>query len=85
MNFWHELIESALGANKNWIRWWYSYEIDIVAVMLPEVTSWEIILENILCGRVFEWLVILGGCTMYGIKEFEARESKNLLGGWWSF
>ena len=32
--------------------------------MLPEITSWEIILENI--------LVILVGCSIYDIKEFEA-------------
>ena len=79
MDFWHELFESTLGANKNWGRW-----SDIVTVMLPEITSWEIILENVFSMRVFEWLVILVGCNMYGIKEFEARESKILFVGWWS-
>ena len=34
--------------------------------------------------KVFEWLVILGGSKIYGKKEFEARESKNSLVGWWS-
>ena len=41
-------------------------------------TSWDIILENILSVRVFEWLVSLVGCNkyIYGKMEFEARESK---------
>ena len=71
MDFWHDVFESTLVANKNWGRW-----LDIVAVMLLEMLSWETILENILSMRVFEWLVILVGCKIYGIKEFEARESK---------
>ena len=29
--------------------------------------------------RVFEWLVILVGCKIYGIKELEASESKKSL------
>ena len=33
--------------------------------------------------RVLEWLVGLVGCKIYGINEFEARESKNSLLGWW--
>ena len=71
MGFWHEFFESTLGANKNWSRW-----SDIVAVMLPENTSREIILENILSMRTFEWLVILFGYNIYDIKEFEARKYK---------
>ena len=47
--------------------------------MLPEITSWEIILEKILSMRVFEGLVILAGCKIYGIKKFEARESETKL------
>ena len=31
--------------------------------------------------RVFEWLVILVGCNIYGNKEFEARESKGSFVG----
>ena len=57
--------------NKNWGRW-----SDIVAVMLPEIKSWETILENLLSMRVFEWLVILIGFKIYDIKEFEARGLK---------
>ena len=57
--------------NKYWGRW-----SDIVAVMLPVINSWETILENLLSLRVFEWLVILIGCKIYGIKEFEARSLK---------
>ena len=45
-DFWPEFFESTLGANKNWGRW-----SDIVKVMLLEITSWEIILENI-----YQWV-----------------------------
>ena len=68
-----------LGTNKNYGRW-----SDIMAVMLAEITSWEIVLENILSIRVLEWLGSLVGCKMYGVNEFEAIESKNSLVGWWS-
>ena len=54
---------------------------DIVAVMLPDIHSWEIKLKNILSVRVFEWLVILVGCEIYGIKELEASESKKSFVG----
>ena len=52
--------------------------------MLPEIASWEVTLENILSMSVFKWLVSLVGCKIYGINEFEARESKNSLVGSWS-
>ena len=52
--------------------------------MLPDIISGEIKLENILSMRVFEWLVILVGCKIYGIKELEANESKKSFVGWWS-
>ena len=61
--------------NKNWGRLWGRLS-DIVAVMLPEINSWETILENLLSMRVFEWLVILIGFKIYDIKEFEARGLK---------
>ena len=72
MNLWHGAFESTLRANKNWGRW-----SDIVAIILPAYTLWEIILENILSMRLFEWLVILAGCKIYRVKEIEATESKN--------
>ena len=34
----------------------------MAAVMLPDIISGEIKLENILSMRVFEWLLILVGC-----------------------
>ena len=52
--------------------------------MLSDIISGEIKLENILSMRVFEWLVILVGCKIYGIKELEASESKKSFVGWWS-
>ena len=54
MDFWHEFFESTLGANKDWSRW-----SDIGVVMLPEMTSWEIIVENILSMKVCIW------CSLY--------------------
>ena len=68
-----------LGTNENWGKL-----SDIIAVMLPDIISGEIKLENILSMRVFEWLVIVVGCKIYGIKELEANESKKSLVGWWS-
>ena len=68
-----------LGTNKNYGRW-----SDIMAVILPEITSWEIVFGNILSIRVLEWLGSLVGCKMYGVNEFEAIESKNSLVGLWS-
>ena len=44
--------------------------------LLPDISSWEIKLENILSMGVSEWLVILVGCKIYGIKALEASESK---------
>ena len=41
-------------------------------------------LENILWMRVFELLIVLVGCKIYGIKEIEASESRKLFAGWWS-
>ena len=68
-----------LRTNENWGKW-----SDIVAAMLPDIMSGETKLENILLMRVFEWLVILVGCKIYGIKELEASESKKSFVGWWS-
>ena len=38
-------------------------------------------LENILIMRVFELLIVLVGCKIYGIKEIEAIESRKLFAG----
>ena len=56
----------------------------MVAVMFPDIVSNESTFENILLMRVLEWLVSLLGCKKYGMIEFEARESRNLLMGWCS-
>ena len=50
---------------------------EIVAVKLPDLMSGSIKFKNILSIRVLEWLVILVGCKITGINEFEVRESKN--------
>ena len=60
------------------------YSSNIVAVMLTEITSWEIALDNVLSMCVLEWLVSLVGCKIYRINEFDARETKNSLVCWWS-
>ena len=56
----------------------------MVAVILPDIISGEIKLENILPMTVFEWLVILVGCKIYGMKELESSKSKKSFVGWWS-
>ena len=79
MDFWVGGFGRILGTNENWGKW-----SDIVAVMLPDIISGEIKLENILSMRVFEWLVILVGCKIYGIKELETSEFKKSFVDWWS-
>ena len=64
-----EGFDRILETDKNLGKW-----PDIVAVMLPDIISWEIKLKIILSMRVL--LVILVGCEIYGIKELEASESK---------
>ena len=51
----------------------------MVAVKLQDIMSGSITFENILSIRVLEWLVVLVGCKIKGINEFEARESKNYV------
>ena len=53
--------------------------------MLLDIISVEIKLEKVLSMRVFEWLLILVGCKINGIKELEASESKKSCVGCWSF
>ena len=77
VRYWVNGFDRILGTNENWGKWW-----DIIAVMLPDIISGRIKLENILPMRVFEWLVILVGHKTYGIKELEASESKKSVGGW---
>ena len=47
-DFWQDGFENTLEKNENCGRW-----LDIVTVMLPEVTSWEIAFENILSMSVW--------------------------------
>ena len=62
LNFWLEWFDKILESKTNWGSW-----SDMVAVMLPDILC-EIKFGNILSMRVFEWLVILVGCKMYGVK-----------------
>ena len=48
---------------------------------VTKIASGEIILENILSISALEWEVSRVGCKIYGIKESEARESRNSLVG----
>ena len=52
---------NVLGQVKNWGRWF-----EIVAVILPEIMSFEITLLKILSIRVLEWLVCQLGRIIYG-------------------
>ena len=66
------ILPNTLGIIENWSRW-----SEIVAVKLPDIMPGSITFENILSGRVLEWLVILVGCKIKGMNELEERESKN--------
>ena len=70
---------STLGANKNWGGW-----SNMVAVMFPDIASHKSTFEKILLMRVLEWPISLVSCKIYGMIEFEARESRNSLVGWCS-
>ena len=63
LDFWLEWFDKILESKTNWGSW-----SDMVAFMLPDNILWEIKFENILSMGVFEWLVILVGCKMYGVK-----------------
>ena len=54
----------------------------MVAVRFPDIISLESILEKMLSMRVFEWLVSLVGCRIYGIIELEANDPRQSLVGW---
>ena len=73
-------LQKTFGTIINWGRW-----SEIVKVKLPENASREITLENVFSISVLEWEVSQFGCKTYGTKEFEARESTNLLVGLWLF
>ena len=47
----------------------------MVAVKLPDIMSGSITYENILSIRVLEWPVILVGCKIKGINDFELRKN----------
>lgn len=42
--------------------------------MLTTIDSGQIILENVLSMRLSEWLVILVGSKIYGIKELGIKQ-----------
>ena len=65
-------MPNIFGIIANWGRW-----PEMVAVKLPDIMSGTITFENILSIRVLKWLVILVGCKIKGINEFEVIESKN--------
>ena len=48
------------------------------AFKLGDIMSGSIAFENILSIRVLEWVVILVGCKIKGIKKLEKKESNNL-------
>ena len=69
-----EYFDKIVAISKIWDKWW-----NIVAVMLPNITSCKIKMENILSVKVFEWLVFLVCCKIYVLKELGIKESKNFM------
>ena len=49
-----EWFDKIFATNKNWDKW-----SNIVAVMLPDITTCEMKMVNILSMKDFEWLVFL--------------------------
>ena len=64
VDFWLEGFDRIFGTNKNWSKW-----SDMVAVMLADIISCVIKLENIFSMRVPEWLVILLDWKIHGEKK----------------
>ena len=64
-------LEKILGTIRNWGRW-----SEIVAVRYPDNKSGEITFVNIVLISVFEWLVIVVICKMYGKKIFRQENLK---------
>ena len=52
--------------------------------MLPDITTCEMKMVNILSMKDFEWLVFLSRFKIYVINELEIRESKK-VSGWFMF
>ena len=63
VDFWLEGFDKIFGTNKNWGKW-----SDMVAVMLADIISDVIKLENIF-SMVPEWLVILLYRKIHGEKK----------------
>ena len=60
LDFWVEGFDRMLGTDDNWGKW-----SDVVAIMLSDIISWEIKLENITSVRVFnEILNISSICNL---------------------
>ena len=74
-----EWFDKMFATNKNWDKW-----SDIVAAMLPDITSCEMKMVNILSMKDFEWIVFLSRFKIYVINELEIRESKK-VSSWFMF
>ena len=70
-----EQFEKTSGIMENWGKW---SEID--TEMLPEITSEEIWLENILSMRVLELFEIRVGRTMLGKKKMRRKWIQEFVG-----
>ena len=57
-------LQKRFGTILNWRRW-----SENVEVKLPEISSGEIISENISSLSDLEWEVSQVGCKIYGVKE----------------
>ena len=79
MDLFEGRLANTFGTIMIWGRW-----SEIVAVRLPEIASTAVKFERILSIKVSDWSVILVGCRIDGITEFDARKSKNSLVGVWS-
>ena len=53
----------------------------MVAVMFPDIISYESTFEKIISMKILEWLVSLVDRKIYGMIEFESRESRISLVG----
>ena len=68
------VLSWSIGRNRNWAKW---SEIDVT--MFPEIAFSDMSVEKILSIRVLECEVIRVGDVIWGAKEAEYFDLKNLL------
>ena len=74
LDLFDEGFANIFGAIRNWGKW-----SDIFAVTLPDITSCDVRLHNIMSIRILEWPVSGVGWSISAGRELNASESRKLF------